>query len=136
MVATIEGKLMMSTVGVRFSATPTATKLSLSGLAAGVVGLVIQWIADPARFSGFPPGIGFIAVCAALVVVAAGRWWAPIFSVLISLWIVFGGWAAGLLIPNFRSDNAGTVAGNAVMTAGLVFAAVTGIAAMIAGRRR
>jgi len=126
----------MSAVGVRFAATPKTTKMSLSGLAAGTVGLVIQWVADPAKFPGFPPGIGFIVVCAALVVVAAGRWWAPIFSVLISLWIVFGGWAAGQLIPNFRSHNAGTVAGNAVMTAGLVFAAVTGIIAIIAGRRR
>jgi hypothetical protein len=126
----------MSTIAVRFSATPNTTKMSLFGLAAGIVGLIIQWIADPAKFGGFPPGIGIIAVCAVLVVVAAGRWWAPIFSVLISLWIVFGGWAAGQLIPNFRSDNFGTVAGNAVMTAGLVFAAVTGIVAMIAGRQR
>jgi len=126
----------MSTIGVRLAATPNTTKMSLLGLAGGIVGLIIQWIADPAKFGGFPPGIGIIAGCAVLVVVAAGRWWAPVFSVLISLWIVFGGWAAGLLIPNFRSGNAGTVAGNAVMTAGLLFAAVTGILAMIAGRRR
>jgi len=126
----------MITISERFSAIPSTTKLSLSGLGAGIVGLVIQWIADPATFPGFPPGIGFIAVCAALVVLAVGRWWSPIFSVVISLWIVFGGWAAGVLVPNFRSDNAGTVAGNAVMTAGLVFAAVTGIVAMIAGLRR
>ncbi|MGA5300071.1 hypothetical protein ACPCHT_09100 [Nucisporomicrobium flavum] len=124
----------MTTIAERFTATPSATKMSLSGLAVGVAGLVVQWIADPAEFPGFPPGIGFIAVCAALVV-AAGRWWAPIFSVLISFWIVLGGWAAGVLVPNLRSDNAGTVVGNAVMTAGLVFAAVTGIVAMIAGRR-
>ena len=59
---------------------------------------------------------------AALVVAAAARWWAPVFAVLISLWIVLGGWAAGLLIPNFRSDDAGTVAGNVVMTIGLAVA--------------
>ena len=124
----------MSTIAARFSSTPMSTKLSLSGLAVGVLGLVVQWIADPAKFPGFPPGIVFIAVCAALVVAASGRWWAPVFSVLISLWIVLGGWAAGMLTANFLSRDAGTVAGNVVMSLGLVFAAVTGVVAMFAGR--
>jgi hypothetical protein len=110
------------------------TKLSLSGLAVGIVGLVVQWAADPAKFGGFPPGIIFIAVCAVLVVVASRLWWAPVFGVLISLWIIFGGWAAGKLIPNFQSADAGTVAGNAVMTLGLAFAAVTGVLAMVTAR--
>jgi hypothetical protein len=124
----------MSTIAARFSSTPMSTKLSLSGLAVGVLGLVVQWIADPAVFPGFPPGILFIAVCAALVVAASGRWWAPVFSVLISLWIVLGGWAAGMLTANLLSGDAGTVAGNVVMSLGLVFAAVTGVVAMFAGR--
>jgi hypothetical protein len=124
----------MSTIAARFSSTPMSTKLSLSGLAVGVLGLVVQWIADPAKFPGFPPGIVFIAVCAALVVAASGRWWAPVFSVLISLWIVLGGWAAGMLTANLLSGDAGTVAGNVVMSLGLVFAAVTGVVAMFAGR--
>jgi hypothetical protein len=111
------------------------TKLSLSGLAVGIAGLVVQWIADPAKFGAFPPGIIFIAVSGALVVVLSRRWWAPIFSVLISLWIVLGGLAAGKLGPNLRSDGAGTVAGNVVMLLGLAFAAVTGVAAMLAARR-
>jgi hypothetical protein len=127
--------MVMSTIAARFSATPTSTKLSLCGLAVGILGLIVQWIADPAKFGGFPPGIIVIAVCAALVVVASGRWWAPVFSVLISLWIVLGGWAAGKLTPNLVSADAGTVAGNVVMTLGLAFAAVTGIVAMAAGRR-
>lgn len=125
----------MSTIAARLSSAPRSTKLSLSGLAVGVLGLVVQWIADPAKFSGFPPGIIFIAVCAALVVVASGRWWAPVFSVLISLWIVLGGWAAGMLTANLLSGDAGTVAGNVVMALGLAFAAVTGVVAMLAGRR-
>jgi hypothetical protein len=123
------------TIVARFSSAPKTLKLSLSGLAVGALGLIIQWAANPAKFHGFPPGILFIAGCAALVVLASGRWWAPVFSVLISLWIVFGGLAAGLLLPNFRSNNAGTVAGNAIMTLGLLFAAVTGIVAMLAARR-
>jgi len=125
----------MRTIMARFSSAPGSTKLSLAGLAVAVVGLVVQWIADPVKFGGFPPGIIFIAVCAALVVVASGRWWAPVFSVLISLWIVLGGWAAGKLTPNFSSGNAGTVVGTAVMSLGLAFAAVTGVVAMFAGRR-
>jgi hypothetical protein len=127
--------MVMRTIMARFSSAPGSTKLSLAGLAVAVVGLVVQWIADPVKFGGFPPGIIFIAVCAALVVVASGRWWAPVFSVLISLWIVLGGWAAGKLTPNFSSGNAGTVVGTAVMSLGLAFAAVTGVVAMFAGRR-
>ncbi|QYN40638.1 hypothetical protein K1T35_32495 [Pseudonocardia sp. DSM 110487] len=109
-------------------------KLSLCGLAVGVLGLIVQWIADPDKFPGFPPGIIFIAACAALVVAASGRWWAPVFSVLISLWIVLGGLAAGELTANLLSGDAGTVAGNVVMSLGLAFAAVTGVVAMRAGR--
>lgn len=125
----------MSTIAGRFSAAPKSTKLSLSGLAVGIAGLIVQWIADPVKFGGFPPGIAFIAVAGALVVVTSGRWWAPAFAVLISMWIVLGGLAAGQLTPNFQSGNAGTVAGTAVMTLGLAFAAVAGIVAMLAGRR-
>jgi hypothetical protein len=125
----------MSTIAARFSAAPRSTKLSLSGLVVGIAGLIVQWIANPVKFGGFPPGIAFIAVAGALVVVASGRWWAPVFAVLISLWIVLGGWAAGQMTPNFRSGNAGTVAGTAVMTLGLAFAAVAGIVAMLVGRR-
>jgi hypothetical protein len=119
----------------RFSSAPKSTKLSLAGLAVAVLGLIVQWIADPGEFGGFPPGIILIAVCAAVVVVASGRWWAPVFSVLISLWIIFGGLAAGMLTANLLSGDAGTVAGNAVMSLGLAFAAVTGIVAMFAGWR-
>ena len=127
--------MVIGTVAAHFRSAPRSTKLSLAGLAVGVLGLVVQWIADPEKFGGFPPGILFIAGCAALVVVASGRWWAPVFSVLISLWITLGGLAAGLLTPNFVSSNAGTVVGTAVMTVGLAFAAVTGVVAMTSGRR-
>lgn len=125
----------MSKIVARFSAAPSSTKLSLAGLVVGILGLVVQWIADPAKFHGFPPGIGFVAACGLLVVVTLGRWWAPVFSVLISLWIVFGGLAADKLVPNLRSGDAGTVVGNVVMCLGLLFAAVTGVVAMVVGRR-
>jgi hypothetical protein len=110
-------------------------RLALAGLAVGILGLVVQWIADPAKFGGFPPGIAVIAVCGLLVVLLRRRWWSPIFAVLVSLWIVFGGWAAGKLMPNFGSDNAGTVTGTAVMVLGLLTAAITGIIAMVTRRR-
>lgn len=125
----------MRTIMVRFESAPKSTKRSLAGLAVAVLGLLIQWIVDPGKFPVFPPGIIFIVACAALVVVASGRWWAPVFSVLISVWIVFGGLAAGQLTANFRSGDAGTIAGNLIMSLGLAFAAVTGVVAMIVGRR-
>jgi hypothetical protein len=121
----------VSAIVARVAAAPKGTRLSLWGLAVGVLGLVIQWIADPGKFSPFPPGIVFIVVCGALVVSTVRRWWAPVFSVLISLWIVLGGWAAGQLTPNLVSGDVGTVAGNVVMSLGLAFAAVTGVVAMV-----
>jgi hypothetical protein len=121
----------VSTIVTRVAAAPKSARLSLWGLAVGILGLVIQWIADPPKFSPFPPGIVFIAVCGALVVFTVRRWWAPVFSVLISLWIVLGGLAAGKLTPNLSSGNVGTVAGTVVMTLGLAFAAVTGVVAML-----
>jgi hypothetical protein len=110
-------------------------RLSLCGLAIGVLGLIIQWIADPAKFFPFPPGIVFIVVFGALVVFTVRHWWAPVFAVLISLWIVFGGLAAGQLTSNLASGEMGTIAGNVVMSLGLLFAAVTGVAAMIGARQ-
>jgi hypothetical protein len=123
----------MSMIVARVAAVPKSTRLSLWGLAWGVLGLVIQWIADPGKFNPFPPGIAFIVAFGALVVFTARRWWAPVFSVLISLWIVVAGWAAGQVTPNLRSGDVGTVAGNVVMLLGLAFAAVTGIVAMLVG---
>ncbi|MEU4474676.1 hypothetical protein [Micromonospora sp. NPDC023888] len=121
----------MNAIVARVPAAPRCTRLSLWGLVVGILGLLIQWIADPGKFPAFPPGIVFIVVCGALVVFTGRRWWAPVFSVLISLWIVLGGWAAGQLTPNFRSENVGTVAGNVVMSLGLAFAAITGVVAML-----
>lgn len=123
----------MSTIVAKVVAAPKSTRLSLWGLAVGVLGLVIQWIADPGKFNPFPPGIAFIVAFGVLVVLTARFWWAPVFSVLISLWIVVGGWAAGQVTPNLQSGDVGTVAGNVVMLLGLAFAAVTGIVAIISG---
>jgi hypothetical protein len=123
----------VSTIVARVTAAPKGTRWSLWGLAVGVLGLVIQWIADPGKFNPFPPGIVFIVAFGALVVFTTRHWWAPVFSVLISLWIIVGGWAAGKVTPNLRSGDAGTVAGNVVMLLGLAFAAITGIAAILGG---
>ena len=125
----------MSTIVARVAAAPRSTGWSLWGLAVGILGLVVQWIADPPKFAPFPPGILFIAGFGALVVLTLRYWWAPIFGVLISLWIVLGGWAAGVLTPNLVSGDLGTVVGTAVMSVGLLVAAVTGIVAMIGARR-
>ena len=125
----------MSAIATGVARAPKSTRWSLWGLAVGILGLVIQWIADPRKFFPFPPGILFILGCGVLVVFTLRWWWAPAFSVLISLWIVLGGWAAGKLIPNLVSGDVGTAAGTAVMSLGLAFAAVTGIMAMVRARQ-
>jgi len=71
--------------------------------------------------------------CGVLVLLTVRYWWAPVFAVLIALWIDGGGGAAGQVTPNLRSGDVGTVAGNVGMWFGLAFAAVTGIVAMIGG---
>jgi hypothetical protein len=109
--------------------------LTLGGLAVGVAGLVLQWIADPDKFGGFPPGIYAIAAAGALTWFGR-RWrWSPLAAVLMGLWIVVGGTLAGKLQENLTSGDTLTVAGNLVMAAGLLLAVVAGGTA-IAGARR
>jgi hypothetical protein len=120
------------------------TRLSLAGLGIGIVGLLIQWAADPGKFGGehktfgmsFPPGILFILGFGVLTVLTARWWWHPVFSALISFWIVGVGGLAGQVTPNLTSSNLGTVTGNVVMCLGLIGAFVTGIWAMVQARGR
>jgi hypothetical protein len=120
-----------------------STFMSFAGLLVGVAGLVVQWIANPARFAAaggsfgiaFPPGILFIAASGLLMLLTARWWWHPIFGVLIAFWIVGVGSLANQLQPNLVSSNIGTVAGNVIMAAGLVLAAVAGVVSMITGFR-
>jgi hypothetical protein len=121
----------VNTIVTGVPAAPRGTRLALWGLAVGVAGLVIQWIADPPKFNPFPPGIIFIVVSGVLVILTVRRWWAPVFAVLAALWIDLGGLAAGKMIPNF-SAGVGTASGTAVMAVGLAFAAVAGTVATFA----
>lgn len=123
---------------------PRAGWWALTGLLVGIVGLVVQTIAEPAKFAAaersfgvpFPPGILFI-LGAAVLMLATCRWrWHPVFAVLIGLQIVVGGVLAGVLLPNLVSPVIGTVVGNAVMTVGLVAAIVAGVVAIAAPHRR
>jgi hypothetical protein len=106
-----------------------ASWITLAGLSVGIVGLLIQWAADPSKFSAdpFPPGIAVIIVFAGAMLATSRWWWHPIFAVLIGLWITVGGTMAGQLPANLRSDNTGTIAGNLIMAAGLALAILAGI---------
>lgn len=112
----------------------TAARIALAGLGVGVIGLVIQWIADPGRFPAFPPGIIIIAVFGALVVLTARWWWSPLLATLISLWI--GGVGFALVLRNFGVGNPGLAVSTAVMAVGLWGAAIAGIIAAVQGFRR
>jgi len=119
------------------------TLLAFAGLVVAIAGLLVQWAADPGKFSAaqgffglaFPPGILFVLVAAALSAATARWWWHAVFSVAIAFWIAGVGGISGQLTPNLLSSNLGTVAGNVVMTAGLVLAFVAGIASMVRARR-
>jgi hypothetical protein len=118
-----------------------ATRLVLAALGVAVVGLLIQWVADPGKFDGanktfglpFPPGILFIAVFGLLSLLTR-RWrWHPVFAMLIAVQIVVGGTLADKLQPNLASGDAGTVIGNVVMVVGLVGSFVAGLVAIVRG---
>lgn len=119
------------------------TLVTLAGLLVGVAGLVIQWIADPAKFAGaegtfgvsFPPGIAFILVFGLLTLLTARWWWHPIFAAFIAFWIAGVGTMADKMQPNFASHNPGTVAGTTVMAAGLALAFIAGLVSTRAARR-
>ena len=113
------------------------TTATLGGLAVGVLGLLLQFIADPAKFGSFPPGIYFLIVAAAIVWLAE-RWrWSALIAVALVLWIVIGGTLSGKLSANLASSDMLTVAGNVVMVLGLLGAAVFGILAVVRrGRHR
>ena len=123
-----------------------ATLITFAGLLVGILGLLIQWAANPARFAAgeqpfgiaFPPGILFILAAGLLTLATARWWWHPVFAVLIAFWIVVVGGLANQLMPNLLSHNPGTVAGNVVMSLGLIVAGVAGVASMVTtlrGRR-
>ncbi|TCO62256.1 hypothetical protein [Actinocrispum wychmicini] len=110
---------------------------TFAGLFVAAVGLVVQWIAKPAAFAdfGFPPGLFYVVGAAVLVWLDRRANWSPMAAVILALWIVIGGLAGGILLRNLASTNAGTVAGNVVMVAGLAVTAVAGVLAIAHNRR-
>ena len=120
-----------------------STLLTFGGLFVGIVGLVVQWIAQPAKFAdaegtfgvSFPPGIAFILAFALLTLLTCRWWWHAAFGALIAFWIVGVGSLAGQLEPNLTSHNPGTVTGNVVMSLGLAGAFVAGLVSMATARR-
>ena len=119
-----------------------STLVAFAGLLVGIGGLVIQWFADPSKFAeaaatfgvAFPPGILFIIASGVLMLLTARWWWHAVFGVFIAFWIVGVGTLAGKLTPNLTSHNPGTVAGNAIMAAGLLLAFSAGVLSMITAR--
>jgi peptidoglycan/LPS O-acetylase OafA/YrhL len=69
---------------------PPLSTAILGGLAAGALGLVMQFVAEPAKFGVFPPGLYFVAGVMAIVWLGR-RWrWSPLAAVALSLWITVG----------------------------------------------
>ena len=102
-------------------------RTTLVGLGVAVVGLLLQFAADPARFGAFPTGIYVIVAVAAITWFGRRFRWTPLLAVLLGLWITVGGLLGDQLQPNLTSPVALTVAGNLVMVVGLVVAVVAGV---------
>jgi hypothetical protein len=112
-----------------------ALLVGLAGMGVSVVGLLIQWVAAPELFGGFPPGIVWIGAAAGIAWLDRGSPWSPAAVVALALWITIGGLAGGRLVENLTSGDAGLVAGNLVMLLGLLVAAVAGVLAVAHNRR-
>jgi hypothetical protein len=120
-----------------------STLVTFAGLLVGIAGLVVQAFADPSKFTeaegsfriAFPPGIAFVVAAGLLMLLTARWWWHAVFGAFIAFWIVGVGTLADQLPPNLTSHNAGTVAGNVIMAAGLVLAFVAGVHSMITALR-
>lgn len=110
---------------------------TLAGLAVGVLGLLVQWIAAPQLFGsfGFPPGIIYVVAAGVIVWLDRRSTWSPSAAVALALWIVIGGLAGGNLTENLASGDVGIIAGNLVMVLGLLVAAVAGVLAIRHNRR-
>jgi hypothetical protein len=116
---------------------PLLLGATLGGLAVGVLGLLIQWVAAPELFGafGFPPGIVYVLAAGGIVWLDRRAVWSPIAAICLALWIVIGGLAGGNLTNNLASPNPGVVIGNVVMSVGLLAAAMAGGFAITANRR-
>jgi hypothetical protein len=112
------------------------TKQALAGLAIGIAGIIIQFIAAPEIFGTVPPGAFILAAFGLFVALGTRWWWSPLVGVAIAAWVSFGGLLAGELVRNLRSGDALLVAGNIVMVIGLIGAVITGSLAAAENRGR
>jgi hypothetical protein len=129
---------MRPTLWIRFGRAPRShlTSATLGGLAVGALGLVIQFVADPAKFGVFPLGLLLVAGAAAIVWLGERWYWSPLIAVALGSWITVGGTLSGDLPANLASSEPLTVGGNVVMVVGLIGSAVVGAVAFVRSRRQ
>jgi hypothetical protein len=108
---------------------------SVVGQAIGAIGILIQWQAAPQLFGGFPPGTFYIAGGAAILLLDRRSPWSPASAILLSAFIAIGGLASGDTARNLNMNNLGVTIGVWVMSGGLALSVLTGIVAIIVGRR-
>ncbi|MFK8843978.1 hypothetical protein [Streptomyces sp. Ac-502] len=115
---------------------PPATVGTIGGQVLAAAGIMVQWLAEPALFPGFPPGLIYIGAAAVIVWWDRRTPWSPLAAVLLSLWITVGGLVGGQLAANLGSANSALAAGNAVMLLGLVSSSVAAVFAIRHNRRQ
>jgi hypothetical protein len=108
---------------------------SVAGQAIGAIGILIQWQAAPQLFGGFPPGVFYIAGGAAVVLLDRRSPWSPMSAMLLSAFIAIGGLLGGNTARNLNMGNLGVTIGLWVLYAGLALSVLSGVVAIVVGRR-
>ena len=108
---------------------------TVAGQATAAAGILLQWLAVPRLFGGFPPGIAYLAAATVIVLLDRRSPWSPASVILLSAFVALGGLAGGQTARNLNMGNTELTVGVWVLYAGLALSVLAGVVAIIVGRR-
>ena len=108
-------------------------RVNVAAILVAAVGILLIFVSARDLFPVIPPGPIILAVAAAVVAFAPGRW-PPVVGVVVPLFITVGGFLSGGL-SDALGENAGTILGITIEMVALVTAMVAGVMATVVPQR-